>query len=335
MRTAPKRRNGVETLIVEASCPKILQDFLAARFSLSRRTAKAMIDGRSVWVCGRCVWMARHALKVGDTVQVPSAVVRGAMRQSAAAVGGAGQPATAAEAQQRAAERSPRKIPVLVRSGPYLVCDKPAGLLTCGAEGSVEDILRTQERLPGLVAVHRLDRDTSGCLLFASSRAAADAAIEAFKRHTVRKTYRAIALGRMERRHIVMDAPLDGKRATTRAALEVAGDGACLLKISIETGRTNQIRRHLAGEGHPVAGDRVFGAKSARDPRWMRVPRQMLHASALELPDPARPKSSIRAHSPLPADFRAALRLFGMGKATPAGAVARLHAQSGSTSRHI
>ena len=81
-----------------------------------------------------------------------------------------------------------------------------------------------------------------------------------------------------------------------------------------EVARTNQIRRHLASVRFPVVGDRVFGLKSARDLRFMQVPRQMLHASTLELPDPASPREKIRAHSPMPADFRATLRLFGLGK---------------------
>ena len=92
------------------------------------------------------------------------------------------------------------------------------------------------------------------------------------------------------------------------------GDGACFLRLRIETGRTNQIRRHLASVRCPVVGDRVFGLKSARDPRLMQVPRQMLHASTLTLQDPFDSHASISAHSPLPADFRSALALFGLGK---------------------
>ena len=84
--------------------------------------------------------------------------------------------------------------------------------------------------------------------------------------------------------------------------------------MRIETGRTNQIRRHLAAIRFPVVGDRVFGLKTTRDPRLMQVPRQMLHASTLKLPDPLRPRDEISVHSPLPADFRGALKLFGMGK---------------------
>ena len=95
---------------------------------------------------------------------------------------------------------------------------------------------------------------------------------------------------------------------------EAVGPDASYLRVRIETGRTNQIRRHLAGVRHPIVGDRTFGLKSARDPRLMTVPRQMLHAASLALPDPLRKGEQIRAHSPLPADFRAAIRLFGMGK---------------------
>ena len=92
------------------------------------------------------------------------------------------------------------------------------------------------------------------------------------------------------------------------------GDDASFLRVRIDTGRTNQIRRHLASVRFPVVGDRVFGLRRARDPRLMQVPRQMLHASTLSLPDPFSPHKEIKAHSPLPADFRATLRLFGMGR---------------------
>ena len=95
---------------------------------------------------------------------------------------------------------------------------------------------------------------------------------------------------------------------------EATGPDASFLRVRIETGRTNQVRRHLASIRHPIVGDRVFGLKDARDPRLMQVPRQMLHAATLSLPDPLDPHAEISVHSPLPADFRRALRLFGMGK---------------------
>ena len=82
MRKAPQHAAGISALTVGKPDPKILQDFLALKFALSRRTAKAMIDGRSVWVNRKCVWIARFALRTGDLVEIPSQVVKGAVKQS-------------------------------------------------------------------------------------------------------------------------------------------------------------------------------------------------------------------------------------------------------------
>ena len=300
MRRPPQHAAGLSTLTVGKPDPKVLQDFLAARFSVSRRTAKAMVDGRSVWVNRKCVWIARFALRAGDCIEVPAAVVRGAQKQGAASA-----PSGAARA---------RHVRVLWQNDGYLVCDKPAGLVSCDDPKSVEAILRVQEGIPALEAVHRLDRDTTGCLMFAKSHAAQLAAVEVFKSHKVSKTYHAIVTGSFPFAHQAIDAPLDGQPALSRVAREAAGADASFVRVRIETGRTNQIRRHLASVRFPVVGDRVFGLKRARDQRLMQVARQMLHASTLTLPDPLRPHEQISVHSPLPADFRSALRLFGMGK---------------------
>ena len=302
-RRAPQHSAGIMALAVNKPDPKMLQDFLAVRLSLSRRTAKAMIDGRSVWVNRKCVWIARYALKTGDLIEVPDAVVKGAARQSA--------PSVAVSSARSAARRHVR---VLWQNDSLLVCDKPAGLVSCDDPKSVESILREQEGIPTLEAVHRLDRDTTGCLMFAKNHAALVAAIALFKTHRVSKVYHAVVAGNFRVPHQVIDSQLDGQSAVSRVTREANGPDASFLRVRIETGRTNQIRRHLASIRFPIVGDRVFGLKNARDPRVMQVPRQMLHASTLELPDPLDSRVAIRVHSPLPADFRATLKLFGMGK---------------------
>lgn len=308
MRRAPQHAAGIAALTVNKADAKVLLDFLAQKFALSRRAAKAMIDGRSVWVNRTCVWIARYALKTGDLVEVPTAVVKGAQKQSAV------------NSDPRSPIPGPRSQPprrhvrVLWSDDNYLVCDKPAGLVSCDDPKSAETILREQERIPTLEAVHRLDRDTTGCLLFAKSHAAFLAAVELFKTHKVSKTYHAIVVGRFAYAHQTIDTPLDGEPAVSRVTREGASDDASFLRVRIETGRTNQIRRHLASIRFPIVGDRVFGLKRARDMRLLQVPRQMLHASTLKLPNPLDRHAEIRAHAPLPADFRAALRLFGMGK---------------------
>ncbi len=305
VRRSPQHAAGLVSLAVNKPDPKVLQDFLALKFSLSRRTAKAVIDGRNVWVNRKCVWIARFALKTGDLIEVPSVVVKGAQKQGAS---------SQLFPAHGSLSTAPRHVRVLWQNANYLVCDKPAGLVSCDDPKSVETILREQENLPTLEAVHRLDRDTTGCLLFAKNHAALLAAIELFKTRQVLKVYHAIATGAFAFAHQVIDSPLDGQPAVSRVSREAAGADASFLRVRIETGRTNQIRRHLASVRHPIVGDRVFGLKSARDPRLMQVPRQMLHASTLELPDPLEARARIKVHAPLPADFRAALRLFGMGK---------------------
>ena len=301
MRKAPQHAAGLNSLTVNKPDPKVLQDFLALKFSLSRRTAKAMIDGRSVWVNRKCVWIARFALRTGDLVEIPSLVVKGARKQS----GGE---------DARRETKDVRHVRVLWSNESYLVCDKPAGLVSCDDPKSVETILREQEKIPTLEAVHRLDRDTTGCLMFAKNHAAFLAAVEVFKTHKVSKVYHAVTTGSFKYAHQVIDSPIDGQPAVSKVTREGAGADASFLRIRIETGRTNQIRKHLASVRAPIVGDRVFGLKSARDSRLMRVPRQMLHASTLTLPDPLSPHDEISVHSPLPADFRATLKLFGMGK---------------------
>ncbi|MGN0847637.1 MAG: pseudouridine synthase [Kiritimatiellia bacterium] len=302
MRAAPKFTANVEILTVNRpDAGKSLQDFLASRLGLSRRAAKAVIDGRSVWVNRRCVWIAHHALKTGDGVEIPRAVVAAARSQ-------------AGSARAAVAPEERRHVRVLVETPDYVVADKPAGLLSNGDPKSVEAILRAQLQQPNLQAVHRLDRDTTGCLLFAKTYAAYVAAVEVFKTRRVSKTYAAIVVGGFPYSHQKIDAPLDDQPAVSLVTREATSADASFLRVRIETGRTNQIRRHLAGVRYPIVGDRTFGLKSARDPRLMTVPRQMLHATALALPDPVRKGEEIKAHSPLPADFRAALKLFGMGR---------------------
>ena len=318
MRRAPQHSAGITSLAVGKADPKLLQDFLAAKLSLSRRTAKAVIDGRSVWVNRKCVWIARYELNTGDQVEIPAAVVKGAKAQGTRDEGrgmrdeGRGITQTPKNPKTQTPQKASRHVRVLWQNDSYLVCDKPAGFVSCDDPKSVEAILRVQESIPTLEAVHRLDRDTTGCLMFAKNHAAYLAAVEVFKTRNVKKVYHAIAVGKMEYAHTSVNAELDGKDAITRIVRETACDDASFLRVRIETGRTNQIRRHLASIRHPVVGDRVFGLKSAKDARLMSVPRQMLHASGLSMPNPLVPRKEISVHSPLPADFRATLRLFGL-----------------------
>ena len=282
-------KSPLTTLVVtEGEQGQTVQALLARRLGFSRRAAKNLLDERCVWVNRQLVWMAHHTLRRGDQVQTSA--------RSAAAV------------SLRPAR--PQRLRVLVEDEHYLFIDKPAGLVTVGA-GGVEERLREQLAAPQLRVVHRLDRDTSGCLMVARSAAAFEAAVSIFKMRRVLKVYHAICVGRMERRASTIREAIEGEPAATHLTTLTSNPDATYLALRIESGRTHQIRVHLAGIRHPIMGDHEYGFKVARDPRMQEIPRQMLHATDIELQHPLKP-GRLRAHSPLPADFRRCLRLFGL-----------------------
>lgn len=257
--------------------------FLARKLDISAKKAKGLLDQRVVFVNSRRVWMARHRLRPGDRVEVE------APRH---ATGGAARPT------------------LLHSDEACIVVDKPVGILSTGPT-SIETQLRTDLQDDGIVAVHRIDRDTSGCLLFARSPETREALIESFREGRVRKTYRALVQGAMTRTQGSIRTPLDGKSAITHFRVLSAGQTASYVQVRIETGRTHQIRRHLASIGHAVIGDRTFATEPVRDDDMRRVRRQMLHASALAFPHPTLPRD-VRADSPLPRDFRQVMRTLGL-----------------------
>lgn len=284
--------SGIKTLVVPRSEKESsLQDFLATRLNLSKRAAKNLLDNKKVWVNRHSVWMAHHALHPGDTIEIVTS-----------------------EAEKHETEKNEKPhIRVLWEDEDYLIIDKPTGLLTVG-KGSVEEIMRAETGKPMLKAVHRLDREASGCLLLAKTYANWEAAVPIFKTRQVHKTYVAISTGIFDRPSQTIDQELDGERAVSHIHREAISNSASFLRVEIETGRTHQIRRHLAMIRLPIIGDRLYGMKTVRDPRLQIVPRLMLHASELSLPHPTKQGEMIKAHSPLPADFRRCLQIFGMGQ---------------------
>jgi len=262
-----------------------LQDFLATKLTLSKRAAKQLLDDKSVWVNRRCIWMAHHEVRKGDTVEVP--------------------------ALHTAKKQESVKLRILADYEDYLIVDKPSGVVVVGKD-SIEAKLQAQLDNFNLRVVHRLDKDTTGCLLCAKSARAFDAAVAVFKTRRVIKIYQTIVYGKFERNTAMLDQELDGARAVSQVRRMDCSKDASFLKIRIETGRTHQIRRHMASVRHPVLGDKQYGVKFARDPRLVTVARPMLHSSEIELTDPLNSAQTLKAHSPLPADFRRCLKLFDM-----------------------
>jgi 23S rRNA pseudouridine1911/1915/1917 synthase len=220
------------------------------------------------------------------------------------------------------------RLSVLAEDEDFVIVDKPAGLLSVPTAEHEKDTLlaRTLDylhhrfgRRPLAFVAHRLDKDTSGSVVFARNRPALHFLQDLFRRHAIEREYLALVEGTAAESgtfsaDLVADAGSarrgvarpgeHGKRAVTRYRAVEKLAGATLVSVELETGRTHQIRVHFAAAGHPVLGDRVYGR--SRQSKLPEIPRQMLHARRLGFPHP-RTGKPVRAESPLPEDFVAVL----------------------------
>jgi len=199
---------------------------------------------------------------------------------------------------------APPPVPEIVFVDDHvIVANKPAGLVTAPTpESDRGDLLDQLAKGYGDVyLVHRLDLPTSGLLVFARTRDANKRLGDAFVRHDVDREYRAVAIGAVAPQTI--DRPIQGRRAVTSISVLEPLAGATLVAARLETGRTHQIRLHLAGLGHPLAGDHQHGGEASRT-FTPRAPRLALHAALLGFTHPATGER-IRFERPMPAELDA------------------------------
>jgi 23S rRNA pseudouridine1911/1915/1917 synthase len=227
--------------------------------------------------------------------------------------------------------RDPAREGVLVFDDAHVVViDKPAGVSSVPYEdreqGTAMDLVRGAWRRMGkpatsvpLHVVHRIDRATSGLLMFAKSKRAELGLAAQLRAHAVERTYVCVAHGAVASRRIESQLVPDrgdglrgsttragaGKRAVTHVTAREALRGATLCEVRLETGKTHQIRIHLAEAGHPLVGEPVY----IRDlehagRRAIPSPRLMLHAATLGFDHPVTGER-VALSSPLPDDFRA------------------------------
>ena len=319
----------LELVVPEFRAGERLDRFLAAaQADLSRSRLQSLIREGRVLVNGK---IARASLRLhdGDQVRVelpPERIVK------------------------LAAEDIP--LSILYEDESILVVDKPAGMVVHPGAGVasgtlVHALLHRDPRIaavggagrPGIV--HRLDRDTSGLLVVARTARAYRALVDAIKNRDVKRRYLALvwggpgpaegsvegAIGRDPRhRQRMAVVRRGGKPARTRWRVAERFGWCTALDVALETGRTHQIRVHLAHLGHPVVGDRTYGGRARMPLRLTaaerslaeelldRLPRQALHASELEFAHPIR---GVRLHfeAPLPLDIARALSwLRGLGQ---------------------
>ena len=233
--------------------------------------------------------------------------------------------------QLRETALPPQDIPldVVYEDDDVIVVNKPTGLVVHPAPGHPDGTLVNAllhhcgdslsgiggEKRPGIV--HRIDRDTSGLIIAAKNDAAHLALSAQLKDHSLSRTYECLVTGSMKQDSGTVDAPIGrssadrkkmavvptGRRAVTHWEVVARYPGVTHLRCRLETGRTHQIRVHMAYIGHPILGDTVYGAKKP-------VPGltgQCLHATGLRFIHP-RTGEPVELHCPLPPEFTAMLQ---------------------------
>ncbi len=249
-------------------------------------------------------------LEMGDIVRLPPVRISDSVQDKL------GKPAPA------------REFPVLYEDDHVLAIDKPPGVAVHGGSGvSFGVIEQLRQARPGakfLELVHRLDRDTSGILLLAKKRSALTRLQDQFRERETGKTYMALVSGAWPANKKVIDVPLhkylladgerrvkvvgkddpDGMRSITLVKVAQKLDGFSLLEVTIKTGRTHQIRVHLASQGHPIAGDDKYGDFELNKLLPKRgLKRMFLHAWRLQFDHPASGER-IELLSPMPPELK-------------------------------
>jgi 23S rRNA pseudouridine955/2504/2580 synthase len=304
---------AVEFLRVEAeSDGQRIDNFLLARLRGVPRSHLYRVLRRGEVRVNKARVKASHRLQTGDLVRIPP------IRHSEPT-----QPGLAPEVTRRRLLDA-----VLYEDDRLLVLDKPAGLAVHGGSGlsfGLIETLRQERPDTPLELVHRLDRDTSGCLILAKRRSTLRDLHQALRESAMDKRYLALLAGTLPEARTAVDAPLlkntlksgervvrvdpaQGKPARTLFRRLRQFGGLTLVEVHLLTGRTHQIRVHAAHLGAPVAGDDKYGdAQANRRLRDLGLKRLFLHAATLTFKADYM-SAPLRVEAPLPAELEAVLK---------------------------
>lgn len=281
----------VEFIVDSSTSPLRLDRAIRLQFrDWGRQAVQKLIAGQEVQVNGRTVWLASWEVRKGDRITLSNP------------------PSALAASPQRFEEAW-----LLVDTGEIVAVNKPAGLLcepTRWGEGTNLRDLAIQ-RFGPLILFHRLDRDTSGVVLLTRPGEINKVLDTAFKAHTVQKEYVALVYApnrlassgvidlrldtHTQRRDKMMVVSKGGERASTRYQVEASAEGVQQVRLWPQTGRTHQLRVHLAHYGAAILGDRLYGDANS-------APRLMLHAQRIVVPTDLQ-NTLTTFETPLPDEF--------------------------------
>ncbi|WP_233246444.1 RluA family pseudouridine synthase [Limnohabitans sp. Jir61] len=313
--SAPTPAPSVKTLTVdEDSAGQRLDNFLMRHLKGVPKTHVYRIIRSGEVRVNKGRASAEQRVEAGDLVRLPP------VRVSAQVQAKADAPAPA------------REFPVLMEDEAMMAIDKPAGVAVHGGSGVsfgvIEQLRRARPASTNLELVHRLDRETSGVLLVAKKRSALKHLQDQFRDRETGKTYLALVLGLWPSNKKVIDSPLmkytipngvgegerrvkvvgkddpNGMRSITLVRVARTVGPYTLLEVTIKTGRTHQIRVHLASQGHPIAGDDKYGDfEHNKLLQKMGLKRMFLHAWQLKFQHPQSHRP-VSLQAPLPPELK-------------------------------
>lgn len=293
---------------------KRLDIYLAQERQISRAQAQKIIKAGEIFVNGK-IAKAHYKLKTGDVISIKTLKQRGPAGQSY----GAG--------IKTLKQLDLPKLKIIAETDDYLIINKPAGIIIHGGEGINEPTLTDalEKKYPALKKVgddplrpgivHRLDKDASGLLVIAKTNAMFDSLKQQFKNRQIKKSYLALVYGNMERDDGEINFPISrsaqgykmaahsqahgGRAAVTKFTVKKHFINYALLDVQIKTGRTHQIRVHLAAYDHPLVGDNLYGTRRAKElNKKLGISRIWLHAQELGFYDLQNKRQEFKSEAP-------------------------------------
>ena len=260
-----------------------LKSFLAEKLGISKSKAKELIDTRNVLVNNRRVWIANHKLNIGDTVEIPSFNFHYEKNFSV-------------------------KNSILYEDDFIIAVQKPPFLESNKSKNSVEFLLQQYKSDRKIEAIHRLDRETSGVMLFAKNKKVFYKFKDLWVEKKIKKIYLAISYGSADFKRKVVNIPVEKKYAKSEISVISKNERFTLFKVDLKTGRKHQIRIHLSKISFPIVGDKIYGAKIIEDSLLKSIKRHMLHAYEISFIHPFTKKKTV-IKAPVYPDFKRTIRL--------------------------